>query len=434
MIDTHVQTLVVTLALVFAACKFTPSGASSGTGGPDAPPAPGTDAGVDGAPSTPDAPVAPANHCAAPAALADSFDDGLMSPSWVPLGPSYANYEENGELVLAPTDDTPVGYRSKSFVDLTGAAAEVEVTGMVDRTSDAIASFALLQDATHYLALGQAGGTLTAEVVDGGAPVRHGVPFDPAQRWWRIAEGGGTVSFQTSSDHATWTTIYQAATPAFTRAIALELAATAPSGGDVGSATFDDLNTQLPSTGWCKADSLHDPFARTALGSDWLRTGARGGGCSTWVSAGAHADQFGAPSQCWFETSQAYDLTNSSMEVTRVATGTEPAGWTAYLAAVAPTGQYAELFASGGQLCAVLGTATVGCQADDATLTRLRLREASGTLMFEAGDPATGVWTSIGSTPDPFPLDAVSGEFGTASNVDLSAEPTSGSFTAYNEL
>lgn len=435
MTETSVQTIIAALALSLAACKFLPADTSGGVGNPpDAGTAPTTDAGPDGSSMPPDAPVTPPNHCGGPAALHDAFEDGAMGPLWLALGPTEANYVENGQLVLEPTDGSSVGYRSKTYVDLTNAAAEVEVTGMIDPQSDAVASFALIVDATHYLALGQSGGTLGAEVVDGGAPVKHGVPYDPAQRWWRIAETGGTVSFQTSADHTSWTTVFQTATPSFARAVTIELAASAPSGGDVGSATFDELNTRVPAAGWCKADSLHDQFARTTVGADWLRTGTRGTGCSAWVGSGAHADQFGEPSQCWFESSQAFDLTNSSIEVTRVAAPSEPDGWTVYLAAIAPDGEYAEVYASGGELCAVLGSQTINCQADDPMLTRLRLREAAGTLMYELGNPSTGGWTSLGSVADPFPLDAVSPEFGTAADVDLTGQPTPGSFAAYNEL
>ena len=434
MTSMHTHTLVAALALSLVACKFTPSAGAGG--GPDAGSTPTGDAGsgATGDAGPPDAPVAPSTHCAAPAAIHDAFDDGVTDAMWRALGPTYANYETGGHLVLAPTDATAVGYRSKSYVDLTGSAAEVEVTQMFATQSDGVASFALVVDATHYLAIGEAGGMLSAQIVDGGAPAMHDLPYDPAQHWWRIAEAGGTVAFQTSADHASWTTVYQAATPAFASAVALELAATAPSGDSVGTASFDELDTQLPAATWCKADSLHDQFARTTLGPAWLRTGARGTGCSTWVGSGAHVDQFGEPSQCWFESSQAFDLTNSSIEVTRVATGAAPSDWTVYLAAVAPTGEYAELYANNGELCAVTDTTTIACQADDPSQTRLRLREASGSLMFELGDPTSGAWITLATIDDPFALDAISGEFGTATDVDMTGEPTPGSFTAYNEL
>ena len=67
-------------------------------------------------------------------------------------------------------------------------------------------------------------------------------PFDPTShdKYWRITEAGGTLTFESSPDRTTWSPIASGSAGFSTDTVELELGEV--SDGQVGTATFASVN------------------------------------------------------------------------------------------------------------------------------------------------------------------------------------------------
>lgn len=384
-----------------------------------------------------DAAIGDANQmvgpCASPGAIRDNFDDPAVSPMWTVDTRGGTAVEQGSRLVVTPTGTLFAGYISKHYVDLTGAAIEVEVPQMLDVTTNALAELLVEADVTHFVRIGQRHGMLTATLENGGGPMMMTVPYDPvAHRFWKISEAAGQVHFQASPDGLAWTQILMAATPPFVTAVRIDLGVT----GDVamptsGSVAFDNLNTQVPVAGWCKADTLHDAFNRNGFGLAWANHYTSGSGCTPSINNGAHLDQVGVPTTCYLGTSHAFDLTGSSAVVLITAITNYKPGWSTFLAFARDDAQGARITFDNGQMCAATEGGMATCQTYATSQIYWRIRETAGTLAFETSADQ-GTWQLVTSFADPFAVDAVEIRIGTQATTNLGATPIGLTVSSYN--
>jgi hypothetical protein len=406
-----------------AGCGFRHGVAASGDGG---------DAAVHDGPGTEGDANLTVGRCATPGAIRDNFDDGQVAALWTVDTNGGTVNETGGRLAVTPTASPFSGYISRHYIDLTNAAIEVEVPTMVNTSSNALAELFAELDTNHFVAITQRNGQLTADLGNGGAHTTHSVPYDPvAHRFWRIAEASGMVSFETSPDGLAWTQLEAAPTPPFATTLRIDLGAYVASGsGPYGTVEFDNLDTQVPLADWCKADTLHDNFARTTFGDSWQNRRPGGSGCSEYVSSGAHTDQAGAPTDCYFGSSAAFDLRSSSVVMVITAITNYQAGWITYIDAASDDGSTVRLAFDNNHMCASSGGSPT-CRAYVQADSYWRMRESNGTLTFDTSANQT-TWNGVLSMPDPFALDAVEMRFGTSSTVDLTATPIGLDFSSYN--
>ena len=255
--------LYAVVVVALAACGFKPTAAAGDDGL-----APG-DAAVD----APDAGPMFTGPCGSTGAIRDNFDDGAIDNEWRASG---MTMETGGVLAVSPDSSTIfAGYLSKHRVDLTGTNVAIEVPQMVDTSTNALAALYLVADSSHYVAITQLHGTLNAEWnTTGGAAMDVGSTYDPLKdRWWRISEASGTVTFEVSADGTTFAPLATVASPTWIND--LEIAIGGYSDGIAhGSVHFDNLDDKLDLAGWCKADTFSDHFMRMAVGYDWTAGGA----------------------------------------------------------------------------------------------------------------------------------------------------------------
>jgi hypothetical protein len=362
--------------------------------------------------------------CGSTGAIRDNFDDGVIDTEWRASGMAM---EAGG--VLAVTPDSSVnfgGYATKHRVDLTGTNVAVEVPQMLDTSSNATAALYLVGDPTHYLAITQIHGMLNAEWDNGGPNATDfSVTYDlAAQRWWRISEASGTVTFEVSPDGTTFTAVTSIASPSWIND--LEIAIGGYSDGVItrGTVQFDNLDDKLELAGWCKADTFGDHFMRMAVGFDWnaRKTPTVGAsGCTPTVMNGAHFDQSGiGNSRCWLATGHGYDLANSYAFAHVGPIGAAKPGWTAFLRAISDNVTDAMLIDwDTGKICAQVRSDAPVCRTYDmAADAYWRIGEAGGMVVFDTSADAV-TWTPIASVPVPFPLGALEIQVGTEATLSF---------------
>jgi hypothetical protein len=159
--------------------------------------------------------VASGRYCKA-STLHDDFDDGVRAPTWEN---SYemsgcTMSETGGELVGDPPAPTGAAsycaYQSASGFDLTGSQVTLEVTEMLSAQPQTVAFFKLADELNqHGVELAVELGKLECRVWQAGVRSSLGaVTWNAsAQRFWRLGEAGGTISWQASADGSSWTTL-----------------------------------------------------------------------------------------------------------------------------------------------------------------------------------------------------------------------------------
>jgi len=403
------------LMVLLASCGFTPAVGRDGGSGPV------LDAAVDDA--GPDAGPIYTGKCGSTGAIRDNFDDGAIDNEWRTTGMAS---EANGVLSVTPnSSQTFSGYLSKHRVDLTGTNVEVEVPQMLDTTSNAIAALYLVADPNHYLAITQVHGKLNAEWADGGGATDVNATYDPVnQKWWRISEASGKVTFEISADGATYSLLSTITTPTWVNDVVIALGGYSDGVVTHGTVAYDNLDEKLDLAGWCKADTFTDNFMRSSVGYDWTArftptTGAAG--CIPSVNNGAHFDQSGIPnSRCWLASGHGYDLAGSRVYAHVPSIVTTKPGWTTFLRAISDNVSDAMLIAwDTGNLCAQIRSETPICRPYDmAKDLYWRIGEAGGTLVFDASPDAT-VWTPVATVPVPFALNALEIQVGTEATTSF---------------
>lgn len=136
--------------------------------------------------------------------MTDDFTTGMLTDLWAPTAPCIA--ETGGELVATPPDDGTYchAWTNASFhlscdsLTLEVPEATAQVNGAqtfiyIDDHTDPTKTTDLILEADFVFA----GSMMADEIHLGG--------FDPvADRWWRLEERDGVLSFSTSSDGQTW--------------------------------------------------------------------------------------------------------------------------------------------------------------------------------------------------------------------------------------
>jgi hypothetical protein len=164
-----------------------------------------------------------ASMTAAP--FADDFDDGVASAWGTDSTMNGATVGEVGgvlQLVLAPGAASQTA-RTSSMRNLHDTTLSIEVVQMVNLVAGAYGMMTL-QGTSDAIGWQQTAGLLTVGQASVGTLAQ--VPWDPVQqRWWRIREAAGFLSFETSPDTQTWTMVNMTATPGFVSQTSLVLRA-----------------------------------------------------------------------------------------------------------------------------------------------------------------------------------------------------------------
>jgi hypothetical protein len=157
----------------------------------------------------------PAGSACKAATLADGFEGGVRDVRWARAfaATGCTAGQASGSFFATPPASTTTarscGYESAAAFDLTGSQVVVEVGEVPAAGSAASAFLKLADDGNHHgVELAQVGGQLQCRRWLAGASTSLGqFAFDPvAQRFWRLAESGGLVRWQTSPDGGAWTT------------------------------------------------------------------------------------------------------------------------------------------------------------------------------------------------------------------------------------
>jgi hypothetical protein len=390
--------------------------------------------------------------CGHVGAVRDDFNDNVTADQWAVATPAQVS-ETGGELVVTPigvvtTTTTPLpvmppvavymGYVSKHTVDLTGGAVTVEVTGMVDASSPAaVAEFGVVSSKSQYALIVVGHNAIS---FDASGTLSGTVPYDPvAQRWWRIAHTGSTLTAEASPDGSTWTTIgTPMPQPPWLARVDIALGGSSTDLTPHGSVHYDNLDRDVDAEGWCKASSSTDLFERTTIGFDWDASATKNtpATCTPSVNDGAHFDQTGmATGRCELVTAQGFDLTGDSVMIYVPPIEDTRTGWNPFLRVVSDT--VADTFYlqfehdPTDQLCAQVHSDPEQCiPYDSANDVYWRIRESNGVLAFETGLDTVN-WTTVGTTAITFPVTAVDVEIGTMVTATFTPS-VSLVITAYN--
>jgi len=354
--------------------------------------------------------VPPAGPCGKPSVLADDFQDGAPAPVWT-VSAASGVVEQAGTLVLTPTG-AETGYRSDPFVDMTDAAAEIEVRGVATAGSGVLSVFQFSTGSTTFgisevddtLRLGLAGAALE-------------IPFDAvAHRHWRIEEASGTLMFATSPDGIAWTVQHTAPTPASARFVSVGLLALNPAASPTpGTVTFAEFSSFVAPSAWCPTTDLSDAFDDSVIGREWAYHGHTSNGCTeTESGTAAHVDQLGTTAcDAFFASSSLYTLEGSQIVARITAITNFTTGWFTYLGVSDLGGASARLYFEQNTMCADGTGITKTCVPYVTSEDLWRIREDAGTMFFETANSADGIFRVVYSGAAPFSLAAVRARFGT---------------------
>jgi hypothetical protein len=186
--------------------------------------------------------------------LKDAFSDSVRQNVW---GESYTTgtgcvmTEGAGHLAITPPSTSGYCvYRTSTLFRLDESDLTVEVPQMVDTSKNTTVFMQVVDPDDDALQIAQEGGTLKLRTQDepfGPFTQLGAVAYNPTtDRWWRIREAGGNVSFQTSPTGAagTWTTRATTPTGSFdANAARIEFGVGASSSITApGTAWFDNFN------------------------------------------------------------------------------------------------------------------------------------------------------------------------------------------------
>jgi hypothetical protein len=292
---------------------------------------------VDGGPGNPDGPLGPdagsdggvtVTGCGKPLVLTDDFAGATRKVDWGQSftvdGAAMAN-QTGGQLVitLATNGNHYAGYDTTNEYDLTESRVYVHAVGVPNAATHGQMLMEVYSDGNNALRLGYDGGQMFAQRQHGGVtdPDLVDVPYNATNHaWWQIHQTGGSVIFETSLDGSNWNNLITIPTPFDVSHMHIEIfAGTYQPETNPGTAIFDDFNGGVP-TGmtWCAASTPTDDFNDTTRAALWGNSG-QDTGCTIAESGGtlnitppASATQ---DLDCWYQTGNAYDLSNSAVSV-----------------------------------------------------------------------------------------------------------------------
>jgi hypothetical protein len=194
-------------------------------------------------------PAAPVPGPCSASSLSDTFDDGVVSPSynnWAD-GTSCTGREVGGMLELSFTGsgDAWCGVETRQVLDLRDNAVQVEVPTTVP-LSRAMTFFEALTPTGDKIKMGRGPDGMFTEMQQGTRQLAwQVVPYDAAlHRFWRLRESGGQTYWDTSADGAAWTNRMSAPTAIDLSAVIIDLAAGhwTPGPGTAFVVRYDQLN------------------------------------------------------------------------------------------------------------------------------------------------------------------------------------------------
>lgn len=207
--------------------------------------------------------------CGGLALLRDDFATVARDPQWDYFeDPGATVVEAGGHLAISLTGGAGgpyAGYLSGYRYDLTDSAITVEVS--------AVAGHNTILEVRNYegdRVQMVAGDTQLVAAVFGGPNQGepNAIPYDAvAQRWWRLRESAGTLTWEYSANGTAWTELASVPDP-----IALDHVRGVLAAGDALATTtearFETLNPDAPTAGFCAASTLVDPFT-AGLEPNW---------------------------------------------------------------------------------------------------------------------------------------------------------------------
>jgi hypothetical protein len=382
-------------------------------------------AGVDGAivadAPTADAPPTVQGPCGSPGAMIDRFDKPVRSAFWEQAG-NAALDQSAGVFSISPASGVYsafAGYGSKPFVDLRAAAATTEVVQMLDPATSALAALTVRRDSSNSASVYAQSGNLYFYLIDGGIQSQTQVGFDPAMhRFWRLAEAGGALAWDTSPDGAAWTTQRTVAAPSWVGFVRIYLGTSnLGSSASPGTVIFDNVNANAAPAAWCKAGALADDFGDGVIGDDWAHASSTSGACSFYEQNGAaQTYNYGGECLARFATARWYDLTAGRVAIQFTdAVTNQPSGWSGFFRAIDGAGKFVLWQIGDGVVCAIDSAGTDQCRPYASTTDAyLVIGESGGTIHWYAGPELTSTSEHHAAPfPDGFALDAVQMDFGT---------------------
>ncbi|MCK6536387.1 MAG: hypothetical protein L6Q84_25745 [Polyangiaceae bacterium] len=333
--------------------------------------------------------------CNGPGALSDDFEDGELNDAFrsSAFGTDMVIEEADGTLVFSPTDSGGSGsFESRYAINLRGSSVVVEVPNPGASFKGRSISLSLVEGTTASILMAasddlQSPGTskLRFEVTTEEGSTKDSAPFDPvAQRWWRLGEKDGVLSFAASPDGAAWTTLGEVPAPAFVDASNLRLgmsdsAKVVP----VGAVRFDNLNPQGGS--FCGIDRLRETFDQEP-GQSWAKV--ESGKCAITVAGGALAATLPPSSggECSLKSRHGYDLRGRAITFAFGGLPAEAPGTSVSVSLTSGDSDHLTLEHRQGKLTAtsLLGSATsTGALALGSGPAWWRIRESAGRVEFE---------------------------------------------------
>lgn len=184
------------------------------------------------------------------ATLIDNFNDNTIGPEW---GNAYGGVSETGGRARIPCTTGYAGYQTGGAWTLTGSSVylQLPVTPAASTATEAyVAAYALSATAGTRIgfAVDAVAGMLRMQSQTGYYdPAAVSIAYNPTTHLWlRLAETGGTISWDTSPDGTTWTNRRTLATPAWITAAVGTLALDIFCHRNAGTADYaeiDNVNT-----------------------------------------------------------------------------------------------------------------------------------------------------------------------------------------------
>ena len=336
------------------------------------------------------------SKCNGPGALSDTFEDGELSDAFESriYAKGLTIEESGGMLVFTPPDSGGSGSRESRYaVDVRGSYAVVEVPEITGGLAGKSVSLAVTKGNTLAITMTanedtQHPGTdlLRFDVTTDAGNTKSSTPYDPlAQRWWRIGENSGVLSFGASPDGIQWTTHYEVPAPSFIEAGTLVLSTSNSAKVlPVGQIRFDNLN---PKAGpFCGIDKLKESFDQD-LGEGWVEYQDKA--CVATLTGGAFdaAVPSGGTGYCSITTRHAYDLRGREFTV---GFGSLPAGASGIGVILSLTSGDTDRLTLEHRQGKLTATALLGAATSTGSLdlgggaSWWRIRESAGRVEFEA--------------------------------------------------
>ncbi|HEY1402782.1 MAG TPA: S8 family peptidase, partial [Pyrinomonadaceae bacterium] len=187
-----------------------------------------------------------------PVILGDNFNDNLLDPRiWTPLYPespvTVTEQNQRIELAITPNAAGYNGIVSASAFDLRDRIVQVEVPQTASQAGWVETFFQLYLDEGNYFTISSSNNAVACDVWINGVRDRSGSTWNGNSFWrYRHNIDANTVSFETSANGSTWTTLKTVAAPFALNALKARIISGAWGTGNSapGTAIFDNFRIQ----------------------------------------------------------------------------------------------------------------------------------------------------------------------------------------------